>query len=64
MSLGALAELGDHLTVLEAAIEDVQHDLGLEPGREDYESAFRHLFEAAEGLRGHRLRARAVAGAG
>jgi len=61
VSLGALTELGDRFTVLEAAIEDVQHDLGLEPGHEDYESAFRHLYEAAEGLRGHRLRARAVA---
>ncbi len=64
MSLGALAELGDRLTVLEAAIEDVRQDLGLEPGQEDYESAFRHLYQAAEGLRGHRLRARAVAGGG
>jgi len=64
VSLGALADFGDRLTVLEAALEDVQHDLGLEPGQEDYESAFRHLHAAAVGLRGHRFRARAVAGDG
>jgi hypothetical protein len=60
VSLDALTELGDRLTILEAAMEDVRQDLSLEPAHEGYEKAFRHLYEAAEGLCGQRLRARAV----
>jgi hypothetical protein len=61
VSQRALTDLGDRITILEAALEDVREDLSLEPGPAAYENAFRHLYEAAEGLRGQRLQARAVA---
>lgn len=60
VSAQALQELGDRITVLEAALEDVEQDLRGVAGAEPYVAAFRHLYAAAAGLRGRRLRVRAV----
>ena len=60
VSATSLEELGDRLTVLEAALEDVQQDLKAGTTDADYRAAFRHLYAAAVGLRGRRLRARAL----
>jgi hypothetical protein len=60
VSASALEDLGDQMTILEAALEDVEQDLR---GIDDvgaYREAFRHLYAAAAGLRGRRLRARAL----
>ncbi len=55
VSASALDRLGDRLTILEAALDDVERDLRAKGG---YQMAFRHLYGAAAGLRGQRLRAR------
>lgn len=60
VSSQALEELGDRLTILEAALEDVEQDLRGVDTSEAYREAFRHLYAAAAGLRGRRLRARAL----
>jgi len=60
VSAAALGQLGDRLTMLEAALEDVEQDLKGSPGDQAYRAAFRHLYGAAGGLRGRRLRARAL----
>lgn len=60
VSATALDELGDRLTILEAALEDVEQDLRRSKDLEAYRDAFRHLYAAAAGLRGRRLRARAL----
>lgn len=60
VSAKALDQLGDRLTILEAALEDVEQDLRVPKGDQDYRAAFRHLYGAAAGLRGRRLRARAL----
>ena len=60
VSASALDDLGDRLTVLEAALDDVEGDLKVETGREAYQEAFRHLYAAAAAMRGSRLRARAL----
>ena len=60
VSEGALQDLGDRITILESALEDVEQDLrGVDEDRA-YREAFRHLYAAAAGLRGRRLRARAL----
>lgn len=60
VSTSALEDLGDRLTILEAALEDVEQDLRGVEEAEAYQVAFRHLYAAAAGLRGRRLRARAL----
>ena len=60
VSAAALNELGDRLTVLEAALEDVEQDLKVSPNADAYRAAFEHLYEAAAGLRGRRLRVKGV----
>ena len=60
VSATSLEELGDRLTVLEAALEDVQQDLRAGATDAEYKAAFRHLHAAAAGLKGRRLRARAL----
>jgi hypothetical protein len=60
VSAASLEELGDRLTVLEAALEDVQQDLRAGATDAGYKAAFGHLHAAAAGLRGRRLRARAL----
>jgi len=60
VSASALEDLGDRMTVLEAALEDVEQDLRAADDPDAYRSAFRHLYAAAAGLRGRRLRARAL----
>jgi hypothetical protein len=60
VSARRLEDLGDRLTVLEAALEDVERDLRLEGSEEAYRAAFRHLYAAAAGLRGRRLSPRAL----
>ena len=59
VSAEALDQLGDRLTVLEAALDDVERDLRGAPSDRDHREAFQHLYAAAAGLRGRRLRARA-----
>jgi hypothetical protein len=59
VSLRALTDLGDRITILEAALEDVEQDLGPNATLNEYEAAFRHIYEAAAHLRGRRLRAKA-----
>jgi hypothetical protein len=39
------------LYVLESALDDVEGDLGPEPGDADYKRAFQHLYAAAAHLR-------------
>jgi hypothetical protein len=60
VSTSALDVLGDRITILEAALEDVEQDLRGAEDPEAYKSAFRHLYAAAAGIRGHRLRATAL----
>lgn len=60
VSTERLARLGDLMTILEAALDDVERDLRGPADDAEYRTAFRHLYAAAAGLRGHRLRARAV----
>ena len=59
VSLRALTDLGDRITILEAALEDIEQDVGPDATPNDYEAAFRHIYEAAADLRGQRLRAKA-----
>lgn len=60
VSSSALDELGDRLTILESVLEDVEQDLRGVDEPEAYREAFRHLYAAAAGLRGRRLRTRAL----
>ncbi len=60
VSAEALEEQSDRLSVLEAALEDVERDLRGSPVPAEYQHAFRHLYAAAAGLRGRRLLARAL----
>lgn len=60
VSASAAADLGDRITILEAALEDVEGDLRGVDDDEAYRAAFRHLYAAAAGLRGKRLRTRAL----
>lgn len=60
VSATALDDLGDRLTVLEAALEDVEDDLRGSDDAAAYREAFRHLYAASAALRGRRLRARAL----
>ena len=60
VSAARLEDLSDRLTVLEAALEDVERDLRREPSAQGYQDAFRHLYAAAAGLRGRRLNPRAL----
>ena len=60
VSADALEELGDRITILEAALEDVEQDLRRSDDPDEYRAAFQHLYAAAAGLRGRRLRARAL----
>ena len=62
VSTQPLNQLGDRLTVLEAALEDVERDLKDSTSDGDYRDAFEHLYAAAVGLRGQRLRVRALPG--
>lgn len=48
----AMEELRDRLYVLEAAVEDVERDLGGSPTRADYADAVSWLLDAARPLRG------------
>ncbi|MEE9205789.1 MAG: hypothetical protein V3U50_02285 [Acidimicrobiia bacterium] len=56
----ALADLGDRVTVLEAALEDVAEDLRHGHSLQAYRAAFDHLHAAASGLVDHRLSVRAL----
>ncbi len=56
----AVSDIGDRITVLEAVLDDVEQDLRGSPSGKDYEAAFKHLYAAAGGLRGRRLRVRAL----
>ena len=53
-------DLRDRLYVLEAAIEDADHDLGETPGLREYTEAFQGLYEAAVRARRFRLEPRAM----
>jgi hypothetical protein len=50
----------DLVYVLEAAMDDVDRDLAGRPALRDYTEAFLHLYDAATGLRYHRIEPRAV----
>lgn len=60
VSAVGLERLGDRLTVLEAALDDVESDLRGSRADEDYRAAFRHLYAAAAALRGSRPAVRAT----
>ena len=60
VSAEALEDQSDRLTILEAALRDVERDLRGLPDPAEYQQAFRHLYAAAAPLRGGRLRARAL----
>ena len=53
-------EWRDQLYLLEAAIEDAEHDLGDTPSLREYTEAFQCLYQAATSLRGFRVEARAL----
>ncbi len=60
VSASSLADLGDRLTVLEAALEDVEEDIRRADSGQAYREAFDHLYAAAKGLVDHRLQVRAL----
>lgn len=60
VSSAALDKQADQFTILEAALDDVEQDLRRDPTDDGYRAAFRHLYGAAAGLRGMRLRPRAL----
>ena len=60
VSARSLAGLGVRLTVLEAALEDVEEDIRIVDDSQAYRQAFDHLYAAAKPLSDHRLRVRAT----
>ena len=61
VSANSLADLGDRVTVLQAALEDVEQDLRDSGSGQAYREAFEHLYAAAKRLADHRLQVRALA---
>lgn len=51
VAVDGLTALQDRLYALEAALDDVEHDLRGRPALADYQDAFRHLYAAAAQLR-------------
>ncbi|HEX9854447.1 MAG TPA: hypothetical protein VGC47_03970 [Acidimicrobiia bacterium] len=62
VSRSDLDRLRDKLFVLEAALEDVERDLGESSKLQDYADAYVHLLEGALPLRGARVEPRALGG--
>jgi hypothetical protein len=60
VAVDGLRALRDQLYALEAALDDVEHDLRGRPSPADYRDAFRHLYAAAAQLRGAGLEPIAV----
>ncbi len=52
MSEDELRRVHDRLYRLETAVEDVEADLGVQPGAQAYRAAYEHLYEAAKDLVG------------